>query len=341
MGSYIGRQLLTIIPTVLLSIVINFALLHAAPGDPARIYAGMDTATEEQIAGDAPRSGTRSIPAPVQFVNYVKEIAQGNLGISLAFRQPVFDLIMDRLPATLLLTLTSAVIAFIGGTLLGAVAARKQDSLDRPRALVPQLHLLLDPRLLAGPDPDSGLRLQARLVPDLRHAQRPRRLHRVARLARRRPPHGAAGAHADPRPDADLLSNHPLQRRPAATRRLRHHIPRGRDPGGAHLSHATRYETRSCRPSRSSGSTSATSSPARRWSRSSSPGPGSVDWRWTRSYNRDYPLLLGIYLMLAVVDLARDPLHRCRLRPARPPDPASLMQESPITANSVLSRPRR
>jgi peptide/nickel transport system permease protein len=127
MGAYIGRQLLTIIPTVLLSIVLNFALLHAAPGDPARIYAGMDTATEEQIAAMRHDLGLDQ-PLPVQFANYVKEIAQGNLGRSLAFRQPVYDLIMDRMPATLLLTLTSAVIAFAGGTLLGAVAARKQDS---------------------------------------------------------------------------------------------------------------------------------------------------------------------------------------------------------------------
>lgn len=127
MGSYIGRQLLTIIPTVLLSIVINFALLHAAPGDPARIYAGMDTATETQIEAMRRDLGLDD-PLPVQFANYVKEIARGNLGNSLAFRQPVLDLIMDRMPATLLLTLTSAVIAFAGGTLLGAIAARKQNS---------------------------------------------------------------------------------------------------------------------------------------------------------------------------------------------------------------------
>jgi len=127
MGSYIGRQLLTIIPTVLLSIVVNFALLHAAPGDPARIYAGMDTATEEQIAAMRHDLGLDQ-PLPVQFVNYVKEIAKGNLGNSLAFRQPVRDLILDRMPATLLLTMTSAVIAFGGGTLLGAVAARKQNA---------------------------------------------------------------------------------------------------------------------------------------------------------------------------------------------------------------------
>jgi len=127
MGSYIGRQLLTIIPTVLLSIVVNFVLLHAAPGDPARIYAGMDTATEEQIAAMREDLGLDD-PLLVQFVNYVEQLLHGNQGMSLAFRQPVYDLIMERLPATLLLTVTSAVIAFVCGTLLGAVAARKQDS---------------------------------------------------------------------------------------------------------------------------------------------------------------------------------------------------------------------
>jgi peptide/nickel transport system permease protein len=88
MGSYIGRQLLTIIPTVLLSIVVNFALLHAAPGDPARIYAGMDTATEEQIAAMREDLGLDD-PLLVQFVNYVEQLLHGNLGMSLAFRQPV------------------------------------------------------------------------------------------------------------------------------------------------------------------------------------------------------------------------------------------------------------
>ena len=69
--------------------------IHAAPGDPARIYAGMDTATEEQIAAMRRDLGLDQ-PLPVQFGSYVKEIAQGNLGNSLAFRQPVVDLILDR-----------------------------------------------------------------------------------------------------------------------------------------------------------------------------------------------------------------------------------------------------
>jgi peptide/nickel transport system permease protein len=124
MGRYISRQLASIIPTILLSIVINFLLLHAAPGDPARVMAGKDNPTEAQIAAIRADLGLDQ-PLPIQFWRYVKELAQGNLGQSIAFKQPVFDLIMDRLPATLLLTLTSSVLALIIGTLLGVVAAQK------------------------------------------------------------------------------------------------------------------------------------------------------------------------------------------------------------------------
>lgn len=124
MGRYIGRQVLTIIPTILLSVVINFLLLHAAPGDPAQIYAGMDLATPQQIAATRKDLGLDD-PLPIQFLHYVKQLATGNLGESFAYRQPVLHLILNRLPATLLLTLTSVVIAFVCGSLLGAIAARR------------------------------------------------------------------------------------------------------------------------------------------------------------------------------------------------------------------------
>jgi peptide/nickel transport system permease protein len=124
MGPFISRQLASIIPTILLSIVINFVLLHAAPGDPARVLAGRDNPTEEQIAAIRAELGLDQ-PLPVQFWSYVRELAQGNMGQSLAFKQPVFDLIKSRLPATLLLTLTSAVLALVIGTLLGVIAAQR------------------------------------------------------------------------------------------------------------------------------------------------------------------------------------------------------------------------
>jgi peptide/nickel transport system permease protein len=127
MGQYIFRQLASIIPTILMSVVINFVLLHAAPGDPARVMAGRDNPSEEQIAAIRADLGLDQ-PLPVQFWHYITELAQGNLGQSLAFREPVFDLIVQRLPATLLLTVTSAVIALVVGTLLGVAAARRSGS---------------------------------------------------------------------------------------------------------------------------------------------------------------------------------------------------------------------
>lgn len=93
MGRYVSRQLASIIPTILLSIVINFLLLHAAPGDPARVMAGRDNPTEAQIAAIRADLGLDQ-PLPVQFWRYVQQLAQGNLGESIAFKQPVFSLII-------------------------------------------------------------------------------------------------------------------------------------------------------------------------------------------------------------------------------------------------------
>jgi peptide/nickel transport system permease protein len=124
MGRYLLRQLASIVPTILLSIVATFFLLHAAPGDPARVLAGRDNATEEQIQAIRALYGLDQ-PLPVQFWRYMKELVQGNLGDSIAYKQPVLDVIMSRLPATLMLTVTAAIIAVVIGTLLGAVAAQK------------------------------------------------------------------------------------------------------------------------------------------------------------------------------------------------------------------------
>lgn len=127
MGRYISRQLASIVPTIFLSVVINFILLHAAPGDPARVLAGRDNPTEEQIAAIRTELGLDQ-PLPVQFWNYLTQLLQGNMGESIAFKQPVFDLILSRLPATLMLTITSALLAFAIGTFLGVVAAQRAGS---------------------------------------------------------------------------------------------------------------------------------------------------------------------------------------------------------------------
>ena len=127
MGHYISRQLASIIPTIFMSIVINFFLLRLAPGDPARILAGQDAPSEEQIEAIRANLGLDQ-PLPIQFWKYLQGLAQGDLGQSITYRQPVLDLILERLPATLMLTMTSIVLALIVGTLLGALAAQRSGS---------------------------------------------------------------------------------------------------------------------------------------------------------------------------------------------------------------------
>src|SRR6202012_5010564 len=67
-------------------------------------------------------------PLPVQFWKYVKAVAHGDLGTSYVRRQPVLEVIMERLPNTLLLDAFALVIAIMGGVWLGGLAARRPGS---------------------------------------------------------------------------------------------------------------------------------------------------------------------------------------------------------------------
>ncbi len=110
-------------------IVLNFLLLHLAPGDPVDTLVGeMGGATPELIAQLRADYGLdKSLPE--QLLTYVVRMAKGDLGQSFNYDQPVFSLIMDRLPATLLLVITALVLAIFFGTLLGIIAAQKPKSL--------------------------------------------------------------------------------------------------------------------------------------------------------------------------------------------------------------------
>lgn len=122
--AYAARRLAQAVPLVLVIILINFALIHAAPGDPIDFLLGSSDATEEYIAQLRAEFGLdRSWGA--QLVAYLSKVARFDLGYSLRFREDVLTLILSRLPATLLLMGTALVVASLLGILLGAVAARR------------------------------------------------------------------------------------------------------------------------------------------------------------------------------------------------------------------------
>jgi peptide/nickel transport system permease protein len=110
-------------------IVLNFTLIHTAPGDAVTALIGdMGGATPELIARMRADYGLDQ-SFPVQLWRYISMIARGDLGMSFTYNLPVKDLILERLPATILLVLTAFVMALVFGTILGIIAAQKPASL--------------------------------------------------------------------------------------------------------------------------------------------------------------------------------------------------------------------
>ncbi len=122
--AYTLRRLLQAIPLIFVIILINFFLIHAAPGNPVDFLIGSMDASAEYI-DDLRREFGLDQPLWVQFWLYVAKVAQFDLGYSLRFRAPVLDLILGRLPATLLLMGTALIISSLLGVLLGVLAARR------------------------------------------------------------------------------------------------------------------------------------------------------------------------------------------------------------------------
>ncbi|MCI0546329.1 MAG: ABC transporter permease [Candidatus Rokubacteria bacterium] len=121
---FLARRLAQAVPTVLLIVVVNFLVLHLTPGDIVDVLAGeAGAATPEYVAMLRERFGLDR-PVALQLASYVGGMARLDLGFSFRHNTTVARLIVDRLPATLLLMTVSIALAVGLGVLLGAVAAR-------------------------------------------------------------------------------------------------------------------------------------------------------------------------------------------------------------------------
>jgi peptide/nickel transport system permease protein len=110
-------------------LVLNFTLIHIAPGDPVEVLAGeMGGATPELLAEIRADFGLDQ-PFHVQLLTYLGNVLQGDLGYSFYYDKPVTELILDRIGATLLLVITALVFALLVGTALGVASAQKRNSL--------------------------------------------------------------------------------------------------------------------------------------------------------------------------------------------------------------------
>jgi ABC-type dipeptide/oligopeptide/nickel transport system permease component len=124
---YIQQRVLLMIPTVLLTSLVVFLMLHLIPGDPASIYLGENQATPERLEQIREQLGLNR-PLYVQFGDFLLKAARGDLGRSVQTNRPVIQEIADRLPNTIILAVSSMALAILVGITLGVVAGLKQNS---------------------------------------------------------------------------------------------------------------------------------------------------------------------------------------------------------------------
>jgi len=122
----IGKRLLLAIPTLLLVSMMVFALQKLLPGDPVLAMAGeeRDPAVIAQLRAEYHLND----PIPLQYLHWIGNALQGDLGISLRTKEPVTTLIASKLPVTLELSLLAMLVALLVGISMGIVAAVRKDS---------------------------------------------------------------------------------------------------------------------------------------------------------------------------------------------------------------------
>ncbi|NDL56667.1 ABC transporter permease [Phytoactinopolyspora mesophila] len=129
MLTYVVRRLIIAVPVLFGILLISFVLVQMMPGDPVRAMLSPEelTASPEYVARRRAELGLDD-PVVLQFVAWVREVAQGNLGYSFRRRVPVTQMIGDRLAPTVLLASVALAFAVVIGMAVGVVAALKQNS---------------------------------------------------------------------------------------------------------------------------------------------------------------------------------------------------------------------
>ena len=124
--TFVWKRLLGMLPSLAGAVVVTFLLSHALPGDPAAYFAG-PAANAASIAEVRAKLGLDQ-SLLVQFLHYLRDLAHGNLGNSLTTGQPVVSDLMQRLPASLELTLFALIFAIVVAIPMGVWAATRPDS---------------------------------------------------------------------------------------------------------------------------------------------------------------------------------------------------------------------
>jgi len=120
-ATYLIRRFLQTLLVLCGVLVMTFTLVHLIPGDPAAVILGLD-ATPIELARLRTNLGLDQ-PLPIQFVTYAAHVLQGQFGDSIFQHQSVSSLIVDRMPATIELTVAAMLVAISIGVTTGIISA--------------------------------------------------------------------------------------------------------------------------------------------------------------------------------------------------------------------------
>lgn len=127
MVKMILKRIVQLIPILFIVITITFFITRIIPGDPAAIVLGPQ-APVEAIEALHEEMGLNK-PIIVQYGEYLSQIVRGDFGKSYHYNKPVTELIWERFPNTIQLSIASLLVAFIIGIPAGVLAATKQNSI--------------------------------------------------------------------------------------------------------------------------------------------------------------------------------------------------------------------
>ena len=127
MTAYILRRIALMVPVLIIVAIIIFSLIHITPGDPAAVMAG-EEATPRQVEEMRERLGLNE-PVHIQFIEWTVDALQLDFGDSIFLRQSVTSAMLERVQPTLLLTLYSLTLAILIAVPSGVVAAVRRNSL--------------------------------------------------------------------------------------------------------------------------------------------------------------------------------------------------------------------
>ena len=138
MLAYTVKRLFTLIPTLLSASILVLLFVHLIPGDPAAILLG-DTATPEEVAQLSAEMGFDR-PLATQYFLWLGNVLQGDLGISIFFREPVLSVIASGAETSILLASMTMVWIILFGLPIGVLSATKHGTWVDP---VSYTHLTL------------------------------------------------------------------------------------------------------------------------------------------------------------------------------------------------------